>query len=312
MISVSKSNYSTFAGEHEEAIINFCSNKRRRSFKKNQLDKDIKSYFGGIVNDLSELLMASPEELFKLMVYFDGKTATVRSNIRKKLDLKDLYDRFIKSNSPYKLSNGIIYNSSYLAQKIDIKTCPYCNENASYSFYYKSANKYRRTFDWDHIIPKDKYPFLAISFYNLIPACKVCNHLKLNKIIDISPHDNFNPDKTYSFRVKGKNMGFISDSSSINLLLKVKSNKGGKALINAMEKVGLDARLATNTDLVKDILNKKIIYKSSYWNSLENFVAKNSKSKIKLLDLFFSAYFNPEDYYKRPYSKLTSDLLKSS
>lgn len=29
----------------------------------------------------------------------------------------------------------------------------------------------------DHFLPKRKYPFLAVSFYNLIPCCTNCNEL---------------------------------------------------------------------------------------------------------------------------------------
>jgi hypothetical protein len=29
----------------------------------------------------------------------------------------------------------------------------------------------------DHFYPKDKYPFLAVSFFNLIPSCLTCNGL---------------------------------------------------------------------------------------------------------------------------------------
>lgn len=113
-----------------------------------------------------------------------------------------------------------------------------------------------------------------------------------------------------TFKVKGKHTDFITDASGLNLVMKVKNPPGGKALIDIIDKVGLDARLATQMELVRDILNKKILYKSAYWKGLENFVSVNSGKKINLLNLFFSAQFNHDEYYKRPYSKLISDLIK--
>lgn len=38
-----------------------------------------------------------------------------------------------------------------------------------------------RIFDLDHFFPKEKYPYLALNFYNLIPICKWCNYKKLNE-----------------------------------------------------------------------------------------------------------------------------------
>lgn len=309
MISVFHSNYSTFAQVHNDAIVDYCDVPTRKKLKLSTLDKHILSNFGTIITTFSELLLATPQQLFDLKATYDKMKPNQQEEVKKHLGMKGMYNKFIDKNCEF-MYKGSQYNSNYLADKNDIKTCPYCNENTTYSFYYKTTKSYRRTFDWDHIIPKEEYPFLAISFYNLVPACKVCNFLKIDRIILASPHSNFNPDLTYTFKVKGKHTDFITDTSSLNLLMKVKKNPGGKALIDIIDKVGLDARLATQMELVRDILNKKILYKSAYWKSLEDFVSVSSGKKINLLNLFFSAQFNHEEYYKRQYSKLISDLIK--
>jgi len=67
----------------------------------------------------------------------------------------------------------------YLApimQEIGIYTCVYCNdENTVYSD--ESEEAY---YHFDHWLPKDKYPFLCICFFNLYPCCSKCNGHKLN------------------------------------------------------------------------------------------------------------------------------------
>ena len=69
-----------------------------------------------------------------------------------------------------------------------VKVCPYCNREEIHN-----AN-YHKTSEFDHFIPKgfkDKYPLFALSYYNLIPSCKNCNHIKLSKKIPIiNPYDN--------------------------------------------------------------------------------------------------------------------------
>ncbi|MFX8327742.1 hypothetical protein ABTL71_18955, partial [Acinetobacter baumannii] len=50
-------------------------------------------------------------------------------------------------------------------------TCPYCNR--SYIYYISRRKEIKPQID--HFFPKSKYPFLAMSFYNLIPSCQTCN-----------------------------------------------------------------------------------------------------------------------------------------
>lgn len=310
MISVFKSNFSSYASLHKDAVTAFCKLPKKRKYVISKFDNAVRKHFNGIVSDFAELISATPDILFQLKVHYDKKSKSKKEEIKRELNLEGLYDIFIDKKCPFKVAK-IQYNSNVLAKGINIKTCPYCNENTAYTFYYKTNRRYRRTFDWDHVIPKKEYPFLAMSFFNLIPACKVCNQLKNNKSIRFSPHMDFNPDKIYSYFVKGINSEFISDPKSLKLMLRVNKNVNGKAILHAMSVTGTDARISTQLDLVQDILNKKRIYESSYWPALEKFVSGTTNNRLSPEALLFSVYFNHQDYYKRPYSKLTSDLIRN-
>lgn len=77
--------------------------------------------------------------------------------------------------------------------------CPFCWKVALISFQNKNTNeeifkdtwihvdKWNiqkwRLFDLDHFLSKEKYPQIALNFYNLIPSCKWCNYLKNNNDI---------------------------------------------------------------------------------------------------------------------------------
>ncbi len=60
-----------------------------------------------------------------------------------------------------------------------VKVCPYCNSESVYALEVVDRQKpYLSSFD--HFFPKHRYPFLALSLYNLIPSCFRCNsQLKL-------------------------------------------------------------------------------------------------------------------------------------
>ena len=78
-----------------------------------------------------------------------------------------------------------------------VKVCPYCNRAEIHNA------DYHKTSQFDHFIPKgfeDNYPLFALSYYNLIPSCTNCNHIKLSKNIPIiSPYDKELNNDSYSW-----------------------------------------------------------------------------------------------------------------
>ena len=69
---------------------------------------------------------------------------------------------------------------------LGLRVCPYCNEQYIAPIL---THKGRVRADLDHFFSKKKYPFFALSIYNLIPCCKFCNSsLKGEKIFIIKIH----------------------------------------------------------------------------------------------------------------------------
>jgi hypothetical protein len=54
------------------------------------------------------------------------------------------------------------------------KHCTYCNLDTTVNIKLLDGSS-KALFDLDHYFPKVKYPYLSISFFNLIPACSNCN-----------------------------------------------------------------------------------------------------------------------------------------
>ncbi|MDC9511228.1 HNH endonuclease [Pseudoalteromonas sp. Angola-4] len=67
-----------------------------------------------------------------------------------------------------------------IIESSSLEICPYCNKRDIETTL--GRNVIARA-DLDHFYPKSKYPFLATTLYNLIPACNFCNQ-KFKKSID--------------------------------------------------------------------------------------------------------------------------------
>lgn len=62
-----------------------------------------------------------------------------------------------------------------LMDSIGIKTCPYCNRQYITSYVKEDNNN--TTADLDHYYQKSLFPLFALSSFNFIPSCHVCNSL---------------------------------------------------------------------------------------------------------------------------------------
>ena len=145
-----------------------------------------------------KLIVAPYQKLVKYFFYFEEyikKTFPLHTFTDKKsktyIELKKNKDKFIKNI----LS---IFNYDIYVKKEDIvkgNIASYSNLIASffrnhsgsnefniYSCYYCEStfigtynDKSDRTFDIDHFFPKEQYPIFALSLYNFVPSCQICN-----------------------------------------------------------------------------------------------------------------------------------------
>lgn len=81
-------------------------------------------------------------------------------------------------------------------EQFNLKYCPYCNETTvsviSITNGLTADMEQMALHQLDHFYPEVRHPYLALSFFNLIPGCATCNsQLKGEKAFDIDTH--FNP-----------------------------------------------------------------------------------------------------------------------
>ncbi len=154
------------------------------------VDKNCLKY---IKDNLKEILKADNKEMKIFIEYFkDNYSNSIGIEGQKKEEWHPLYKIIIDEIFEKEYKNWgnrkVEYSAYKFVETIDLKTCPYCNRN--YTFIVDEESGKLRP-EIDHFYPKSIYPFLSMSFYNLIPSCPICNHTKSSKIKEnlINPYD---------------------------------------------------------------------------------------------------------------------------
>ena len=296
MIKIQNEYLDKLAQNHYEAITNYLSDKKIEKWNI-QIAKDFSSEY-----NLEKLLLATPNKLKELKQLFKG-------DIKNYKIFKTYYD-YLNSYTNVKFylfelgdleskDKRIDYNAYKLVKDLNISTCPYCNRGTIYNLQ-KSKG---RTSEIDHFYPKGIYPYLAISFYNLIPSCKVCNKLKMEDEIAINPYEQ-GFEKT-NFKLKIENSSFYHSVGGFNLEFKSEDSNIDKQI----DTFKLDDLYQNHKDIILELIQKQVIYNDSYLDELmTQYEGTLFKNKEDLLRLVTCGYVNDEDINKRPLSKLIKDI----
>ena len=70
MISIQDSNYKSFVDIHSNSIIEYC-NITSRKYKLSKINNLIALNFNNLITNFNDLLIATPDELKNLKLYFD-------------------------------------------------------------------------------------------------------------------------------------------------------------------------------------------------------------------------------------------------
>ena len=191
------------------------------------------------------------------------------------------------------------YGAYKFVDTLKLKTCPYCNRN--YTFIVDNDNGKLRP-EIDHFYPKSIYPFLAMSFFNLIPSCSICNHTKSSKVKEnlLNPYDI--KEDSFKFTYIPNNVEFtVVEKEKYNFdsfEIELKGNKSNIELFKLKE------LYKQHKDIVLELLIKKAYYPQSYIDELSNF----GFSQDEIYRFLFCNYNKDEDLHKRPLSKLIKDI----
>lgn len=223
------------------------------------------------------------------------------SNIKKVFN----YDEFI---------SGHKITSYWLAEKLDRNTCTYCNRLYTNTIIHKDENTGRVNDStrlirphFDHWYSKSKYPVLALSFFNLIPSCSICNS-SIKGDTDFELNTHFHP---YFQDVSNGGFKYTYDQDSTKKVsVKVNATPGSKIEKSLKDFKVQEVYNAHSNFELKDMLDLKFKYSENYLDTLLNSTFKDLKlSKQEVYRLIFGVEYDEADFHKRPFSKFKKDIL---
>ncbi len=196
--------------------------------------------------------------------------------------------------------------SKFFEQYVEVHTCYFCNIEFINTFMTKDE-KIKNGFTLDHYIDKGKYPYLALSLYNLIPSCYTCNSKvkRVRSVETLSPastHFDFNNKVKFKTFMQNRNLQ-IDCEEDFDLLLKEDFSDIYKQYIDVFE---LDGRYKYHKYKVIEMISRRKEYPDSRIKELA-LLTQKTEEEVKQ-DLFGEYLFEDEDLHKRPLSKLVRDI----
>ncbi len=238
------------------------------------------------------------------------KIKNPKAKIKKEILIYEAKDR-IKEIFKYEGNNQSKKITPFFTENFDFRTCFYCNKDFITNF---EADKEVSTFQLDHFYDKGTYPYLALSFYNLIPSCPTCNSKKVKGSANTFENNCIAPNsQNFDFHKKVK-FKLLLDDSCKNLHIKSKNDiditlkeQFTDIYDKYIEIFKLNERYKAHKDIVFNMIQKAELYPQSRLKELENLTGipfqQIKKDIFNLID-------ESEDLSKQPFSKLIVDMSK--
>ncbi|MCQ2755115.1 MAG: hypothetical protein MJ231_08760 [bacterium] len=228
-----------------------------------------------------------------------------KSQIEKVLDF--LFIKKGYGNSRFDKVRGALFDDA------PIDTCPYCNRHFIKTILTPNSSVVRGQLD--HFYAKDKYPYLALHLYNLVPSCYNCNHGKSDVGGDlVSPYSLQTSDGLHFFaHIKNSSIFSLSSfENGIDIDVDVQSNAPAN-LSNNITAFHLQEIYRTHKDFVAELYVKsKLKMNQAYARSIMRYY-KGRSFRLTASDqkrLITGVYTDEKDYGKRPLSKFCTDIAK--
>ena len=227
-----------------------------------------------------------------------GLLAKIKSKVSKNSTFGKEFGKFRLCNSKATHFMAELYKdyrTKYgmeLVKKLGLTVCPYCNRN------FINNGKDRAMAQFDHFFSKSTYPIFAVSLYNLVPSCTVCNHTKSVFDVTYSPYNSkYTTDNLLTFN--------HIQSSLNNYEIEI---NGNTVMQKNIEVLQLEEQYQIHTDLVVELRFKAQKANPELLKSLNGMLPDDRLMSPE--ELYYGNYFTEENYHKRPLSKFTRDVVQ--
>lgn len=257
-----------------------------------------KRFLATILTDLNLILSGEPDDL---SIVSAKVNALINGHSNNKKAIKKIfdYDWFITKTKKR-------YNAYHLAASLEVNVCVYCNRNYTHTVITKDGKKITRP-QFDHFFSKGKNPLIALSFYNLIPSCSICNSgIKHEADFELLTHnhpykDDFITDFAFTYKYTNE------ESSGLRIATETTNIKANRTLTD----LKTDLIYNTHVSELKEMLRMKYAFSDKYLEILNNnLLAGINIPRKELYNIAFGVEQDEKDFGTRPFSKFKSDILK--
>ncbi|HLA57579.1 MAG TPA: hypothetical protein VK622_02400, partial [Puia sp.] len=198
------------------------------------------------------------------------------------------YDNWFVKKDP-----GGQYSAYHLAKSLNRRSCTYCNRTYTTTMTTTDGGKLMRP-QFDHWFPQSKYPLFALSFFNLIPSCNICNSSsKGDTILKLSEHVHpyVDSDQTNEFRFNY----FYSVNLNVYRIF-VQSTYGvSKKVRNTLKELEVDTMYNAHHAELDDLIKLKAAYSKEYLKSLKTAFPKANLTDAEIYRMALGVELNTQD-----------------
>lgn len=289
-------------------------NKYRANFVYSKYNKTLETIFEIKDSNLfEEVILANKNKLElyikKYVNYLNKNNYELKSieTLSKENKRKKIFKELLLLHNTYE--NFSTNWNKKIVDIINTRTCLYCNRE--YVINYVDNNNTKTTAELDHFYPRSLFPFLSISFFNLIPSCKTCNsklkgdwNTYKNKIL--YPYEQ-SLNNNIKFKLTIIRSNFINNKNDFDINLKVKNNEA----LNSKNLFKLEALYQEHKDIALELIQKAQIYNESYIDELyQKYEGTLFKNREDVLRHITGGFIEDKDINKRPLSKLIKDIIE--
>lgn len=266
-----------------------------------------KAYLNATITNMPSIIKNHPNGKDSYLSEFNGYGCVMTWNGWKSKNTTTFHDRIVEAMK-YKYIRQSIFPKYVI--KLGIKTCVYCNTQYALTID-EECEESAAFYELDHAWPKAKYPFLAISFFNLQPCCGPCNKRKSDKGKPYSIYVEKSPaESIVQFSINNESLvDYILTHNRDNLKIQVDTED--KELSDLYDKIGVRKRYSKLNDEAEEMIWKAKIYNEAYF---KQFYAAYGRTPINtntnLFRLLYGIYAGEENVYSRPLTKMKQDIAK--
>lgn len=231
-----------------------------------------------------------------------------------------------KKSETYKTVYRVFVNYGYNKAKFkeivwkmtNLRVCPYCNRTYIPFIHLKGKGQSIKG-QLDHFFPKETYPYLAVSIFNLVPSCSYCNGVSCKSTSDpndpktrlVSPF-GLRDHKGMRFRLRKFDANIFDlekCAESIDLGIDISANPAMNANVSVFHL--RDIYMAHRDIAAEIIFRHRAISKPEYIDFIRSLLKDESLhiSMKELSLIYWGVPLSEERLGDRPMSKFTLDLI---